>query len=100
MREYDDLANAIILQAIADYEYAYNRIKILADHDRLARKLSKLTDMRKGNLIKREQNEMRLCERTLAEVDRFFESEWCVELTKTNAAAHWKKKRAEIMGEI
>lgn len=77
MREYDDLANAIILQAISDYEYAYNRIKILADHDR-----------------------MRLCERTLAEVDRFFESEWCVELTKTNAAAHWRKKRAEIRGEI
>ncbi len=79
--EYKELANAIILQAVKDYEKDY-------------------TDLKK--LIDKQENEhqQRYLRHCLEKIDLFFDGEWCASLSRDDVSRSWAKKRSEIRERI
>lgn len=77
MREFGDLANAIVMQAIKDYQDAY--IKLVK------------TDNGQSSEYTRSVYYHRM-----KDVDKFFESEWCNSLSQADILSMWKKKKREI----
>lgn len=82
--EFSDLANAIILQAIKDYEKAYTEILCLNNTDE-------------------DEHRKRYLKFRMHEVDLFFHSDWCESLTRKDVLRSWTNKKKEIQeryGEI
>lgn len=81
--EYKLLANAIIMQAVKDYEDHYRELKALVEANR-------------DDEIHRQQY-LRHC---LEKIDAFFDGEWCAALSKDDVSRSWRLKRAEIRNRI
>lgn len=75
--EFAEMANAVITQAIADYE-------------RYCRELNRLSETDEHEARKRfVQSEM-------LRIDKFFRSDWCNSLSQADILSMWKKKKREI----
>jgi len=79
--EYKELANAIILQAVKDYEKDYADLKTLVANQE-------------------NEHQQRYLRHCLEKIDSFFDSEWCASLSRDDVSRSWEKKKAEIRERI
>jgi hypothetical protein len=79
--EFGELANAIILQAIKDYEKDYAELK---------------------RIVGKEDTELRqkYLRHSMDKIDSFFKGDWCASLSHDGVARSWEKKKAEIRERI
>ena len=79
--EFGELANAIIMQAVKDYEKDYAELK---------------------RIVGKEDTEQRqkYLRHSMNKIDSFFRSEWCEALSRGDVARSWEKKKAEIRERI
>ena len=79
--EFEKLANAIILQAVKDYEKDYAELKRIVGQDN--------TELRQKYL-----------RHSMDKIDSFFKGDWCASLSHDGVARSWEKKKAEIRERI
>lgn len=87
VENYQELANAIIIQASHDYIYYFKALKSLKMID-----TSKLSDVKKHKL----EGKIKIAESDLNEVKRFFRSEWCRQLTNIDPEKILKRLDLEV----